>query len=271
MAFVHETTDSGPIAARPGNLDDVPITKTVTPAEMPDGGVAVYQVEQDGVVGAQANIARFSFHKTADKIVAYLSDVITYQMALKNTGNVPASHVVITDHIPTGTTLIPGSVAVSVPYTGIPGGVIQLTNPVLPDETVTISFKILVTVLPNPNPIVNIATAAFTYTVDPQIPDGVSGTATSNTFTTIVFRNNFGQQISDLIESVALEQAALAAIAQAEGAKIQKLSAAGDITVQELLCLNRSVSDMMDSMAMLEAVLKQKLGVVNCQINGTSC
>lgn len=73
---------------------------------------------------------------------------------------------------------------------------------------------------------------------------------------------------SDLA-SVALEQAALAAIAQSEGAKIQKLVAMNGVTTQELLCLNKSVSDMMNSLAILEAVLKQTLSIVDCQINST--
>lgn len=123
--------------------------------------------------------------------------------------------------------------------------------------------------MPNPNPIANQMTAVFTFTVDPAIPDSETATAASNVVNTIVFRYNFSQQISDLIESVALEQAALAAIAQAEGAKIQKMAAMGGVTTQELLCLNKSIADMMDSISMLEAVLKQKLSIVDCQINGT--
>ena len=160
---------------------------------------------------------------------------------------------------------------VNVPFTTLPGGAIQLTNPILSGETVAISFKVLVTAIPNPNPIVNVANAVYTYTVDPANPDGVSATAQTNAVTTTVFRNNFGQQISDLIESVALEQAALAAIANAEGAKIQRIAAMQGVTTQQLLCLNKSVSDMMNSISLLEAVLKQKLGVLDCQISGDIC
>lgn len=188
---------------------------------------------------------------------------------MTNTGNVPANNVVLTDPIPAGAQLVPGSLVVSVPYTGSPATGIQLTNPVAPGQTVTATFQIKITDIPNPNPIVNTAAAAFTYTVDPANPDGASGTAASNSFTTVVFRNNFGQQISDLIESVALEEAALAAIAQAEGAKIQKLVSMSGVTSQELLCLNKSVTDMMESIATLEAILRQKLNITDCQINGT--
>lgn len=247
------------------NTASTSYTYTVDPSNL--NGVSA--VSNSNTIGAQVNSASFKFVKTADKTVAYLGDVITYQISMTNTGNVPANNVVITDPIPAGTQLVPGSLIVSVPYTGSPALGIQLTNPVAPGETVTVTFQIKVTDVPNPNPIVNTATAAFTYTVDPANPDGVSGTATSDSFTTAVFRNNFGQQISDLIESVALEEAALAAIAQAEGAKIQKIVSMGGVTPQQLLCLNNSVTEMMDSIAMLEAVLKQKLNVTDCQINGT--
>lgn len=249
------------------NTASIAYTYTVNPAQ-PNGASAT---SVSNTVGAQVNSASFSFVKTADKTVSYLGDTITYQIAMKNIGNVSANNVVITDPISAGTTPVPGSMIVSVPYTALPGGAIQLTNPVLPGDTVTISFQILITAIPNPNPIVNTATAAFTYTVDPENPNGASGSATSNSFTTAVFRNNFGQQINDLIESVALEQAALAAIAQSEGAKIQAITAMSGVTTQELLCLNKSVADMMDSIALLEAVLKQKLSIADCQISGGTC
>lgn len=67
--------------------------------------------------------------------------------------------------------------------------------------------------------------------------------------------------------SVALEEAALV---NAEGAKIQIMAAMNGVSTQTLLGLNQSVADMMDSIAMLEAVLKQKLGIPVCQIEGCS-
>ena len=91
----------------------------------------------------------------------------------------------------------------------------------------------------------------------------------SNTVSTLIFRYNFGQPIRDLIASIALEQAALAAIANAEGAKIQKMVSMGEITPAELLCVNLSVEEMMESITILEGVLKQKLNAVSCQIDGS--
>ena len=222
-----------------------------------------------GPAAIQVNTARLAVAKSADKPISYLGDTITYQISVKNNGNVSADNVVLTDLLPAGVSYLPGSLVVSVPASGTPTSGLTLTSPIAPGQTITLSFQAKVDAMPNPNPIANQMTAAYAYTVDPAAPDARTATAASNVVNTLVFRYNFGQQISDLIGSVALEQAALAALANAEGAKIQKIVAMGGVTTQELLCLNKSVSDMMDSLAMLEAVLKQKLGLVDCQINGT--
>ncbi|MEG1146920.1 MAG: hypothetical protein RSE21_05755, partial [Bacilli bacterium] len=62
-----------------------------------------------------------------------------------------------------------------------------------------------------------------------------------------------------------------AAIANSEGLKIQAALAMGNITKDELLCINKSVQDMLDSINTLESILNQKLNIVNCQINGCTC
>ncbi|MEG0812806.1 MAG: hypothetical protein RSL74_02585, partial [Clostridium sp.] len=178
----------------------------------------------------------------------------------------------ITDPIPNGTVLVPGSTIVSVPYTGSPATAITLTGNILPGQTVTITFQVKVTAIPVPNPIVNVANAAYAYTVNPGAVNGVTANSASNHVSTVVFTNNYRQQISDLIESVALEEAALGAIANAEGAKIQRFVAMPGVTPSQLLCLNKSVTDMTNAMALLESVLIQKLNTVDCQIEGNpSC
>ncbi|MEG2457772.1 MAG: hypothetical protein RSB41_02655 [Bacilli bacterium] len=209
--------------------------------------------------------------KSSDKDIAYIGDEIKYNINVTNTGNTPMDSVIISDVIPNGTVYIPGSLVVSAPYTADITTGVTLTNPILPGQNVTLSFSVKVVSIPNPNPIKNKAITNFKYTLNPGNPDSESGTSTSNIASTIVFRNNYLQEINDLIQSVALEEAALGNIANQEGAKIQAALAIQNITTEELMCINKSVQDMLDSINTLNSILKQKLNIVNCQISGCTC
>lgn len=67
--------------------------------------------------------------------------------------------------------------------------------------------------------------------------------------------------ITDLIESVALQQAALAHILNAEGEKLQHVIASDCTTTHDLLETNKSVRAMVDSVAKIEMILQYKLGL----------
>lgn len=66
------------------------------------------------------------------------------------------------------------------------------------------------------------------------------------------------QAITDIIESVALEQTALSHILNAEGEKIQKIVSVAT-TPEELLAVNESVKAMVNTIAKLEMILQAKL------------
>ncbi|MEG2039190.1 MAG: DUF11 domain-containing protein, partial [Oscillospiraceae bacterium] len=268
ITFKVKVGNSAPPVNPIPNTAAVNYAYTVDPAN-PNGVTAT---GPSNTVNTPVSTANLNIKKTADKNIAYIGDVITYNIVVTNTGNVPADNVVITDPIPTGTVLMPGSLVVSVPYSGGPASSIVLTNPIPAGQTVTISFQVKVTAIPSPNPIANVATSTYAYTVNPNDPNGVTATSASNAALTLVFTNNYRQQINDLIESVALQEAALGAIANAEGAKIQRFVAIPNVTPEMLLCLNKSVTDMTNSISLLEAILMQKLNTVDCQINGnTTC
>lgn len=67
------------------------------------------------------------------------------------------------------------------------------------------------------------------------------------------------QAISDMIQSIALEQAALAHILNAEGEKIQRVVAMCHIPVAQLIETNSSVESMVNAIERLETVLHAKL------------
>ena len=67
------------------------------------------------------------------------------------------------------------------------------------------------------------------------------------------------QAITDMIESVALEETALSHILNAEGEKIQKMVAMENITPEQLLAANKSVESMVNAVSRLEMILHSKL------------
>jgi hypothetical protein len=70
---------------------------------------------------------------------------------------------------------------------------------------------------------------------------------------------NREQAITDIIESVALQEAALAHILNAEGEKMQAIIATEGVTPEELLALNRSVIQLVSAVTRLEMTLQAKL------------
>lgn len=71
------------------------------------------------------------------------------------------------------------------------------------------------------------------------------------------------QAVTDLIQSIALEETALSHILNAEGEKIQKIIAYQDVTPELLLATNKSVESTVNAVARLEMILQSKLTTFN--------
>lgn len=67
------------------------------------------------------------------------------------------------------------------------------------------------------------------------------------------------QAISDLIESVALQETGLSHILNAEGEKIQAIVALPEVTPEQLLAVNSSVQNTVNAVSRLEMILHSKL------------
>lgn len=91
-----------------------------------------------------------------------------------------------------------------------------------------------------------------------ELPEPTECLLTTSTTTTAA-PDPRNQAITDLFESVALQQAALSHILNAEGEKLQKVLSFEDIAPETILLTNRSVESMVNSIAGLEMILKQKL------------
>ncbi len=77
------------------------------------------------------------------------------------------------------------------------------------------------------------------------------------------------QAIADLLESIALQEAGLAHIINAEGEKIQTALDVADVTIADLISVNQSVADALTKVIKLEMVLEFKLEEVSRLIPAT--
>ena len=73
------------------------------------------------------------------------------------------------------------------------------------------------------------------------------------------------QALTDLIESIALEQAALSHIINAEGEKIQKVLKVFTCN-EEIFKVNESVKEVLNTVTHLENLLVTKLELISCKI-----
>lgn len=110
--------------------------------------------------------------KTADKQTANVGETVRYTVTLTNTCTSPLTNVFFQDIVPNGLVFVPGSVIVN-------GTTNPSANPnvgfIIPDvpggETVTVSFAVMVSAIPMPNPALNRATVTYSYTpVEGGIP-----------------------------------------------------------------------------------------------------
>lgn len=75
------------------------------------------------------------------------------------------------------------------------------------------------------------------------------------------------QAISDLIESVALQETGLSHIINAEGEKIQAIVAMAGVSPDQLLAVNTSVQDTVNAVSRLEMILQNKLDLFRETLN----
>lgn len=102
-------------------------------------------------------------------------------------------------------------------------------------------------------------TTSSTTTTSTTTTTTTTTSTTSTSTTTTQAPVPRSQAITDLMTSIALQQAALSHILNAEGEKIQKILSFDQLTPETILMTNRSVESMVNSVSNLELVLADKI------------
>lgn len=135
------------------------------------------------------NYAHLSPSKTVDKAYATIGDTLTYTLYLSNSGNDPAFNTVIIDTIPNGIVFVEDSVTVNniaqpgqtiQPPTGLNIGRVEI------GKAYTITYQAVVTTLPMPNVINNVANVAYNYFLNPITGERINANELTNSATTTV-------------------------------------------------------------------------------------
>ena len=74
---------------------------------------------------------------------------------------------------------------------------------------------------------------------------------------------SMSQAVTDLLESIAMEETALSHILNAEGEKIQKALAWDDISLEQIMEVNSTVMEMVSTVNELEHTLRDKLEFIS--------
>ncbi|WP_439875573.1 DUF7507 domain-containing protein [Bacillus mycoides] len=136
-------------------------------------------------VTSTIRLANLHAIKSVDKTFAEVGDVLTYTFALTNDGNVAANNVLLSDSIANGTSFVPNSVIVNgVTQPGATPASINIGS-INANTTITASFQVLITSIPNPNPISNSASISYNFIVDPNASPVSKNTTSTTTFTQV--------------------------------------------------------------------------------------
>ncbi|WP_270373949.1 hypothetical protein, partial [Bacillus cereus] len=118
---------------------------------------------------------------------AAIGDIVTYTIAVTNTGNIPASATVLTDGLGAGASFIQNSVTINnVPQPGLdPSLGVHLAD-ISPGDTVFITFQAQILAIPPSGTLTNNALVNYEYTVNPNQSPAVGSTVTNTTVTPII-------------------------------------------------------------------------------------
>ncbi|HBJ1648147.1 TPA: DUF11 domain-containing protein [Clostridium botulinum] len=152
---------------------------TIDPTQQPET-----QTKTSNSVTTVINKGDATLTKSVDKMYATINDILTYTITVNNTGTVPLKNIILTDSIQPGATFVANSVVID----GVTKPGYNPNNGFSVDDITTngvsnIIFQVKVTSLPTPPQILNTASIAYNYYIDPN-GSPTADSRTSNTVTT---------------------------------------------------------------------------------------
>lgn len=236
-------------------LNSAEVSYSYTPVE---GGIPiVFEVESNEVpVLITGTLADLSVVKTSSTGTVRQGQPLTYTITVNNGGPSAAENVVLTDNIPSGLMGAEYSTDGGISFQPWSGSLDLGTLENGESRTILIRG----TVNSQATGVITNTASVSSSTPDPN-PDNNTSTFTVGILTPRC------QALVDLVQSVALQEAALARILNAEGQKMQTFIDMEDVTNCDLFELNRSVTNMIGSVSRLEIVLQAKLQNASCQLN----
>ncbi|WP_449601318.1 DUF7507 domain-containing protein [Paenibacillus sp. Marseille-Q9583] len=161
-------------------------------------GRSLSGTSQSNTVSIPVSAPNITLTKSASLADVTVGENLTYTVQVSNTSSVAVNNVVVSDPIPTGGTFVAGSVIVggsSVPAAN-PGTGISIGS-IAAGSSITVSFRVNVSSLPNPSQFTNRASASFSS-------GAFTGSSLSNTVVTPVY-----QPIISMVKSANTAQASV--------------------------------------------------------------
>lgn len=198
-------------------------------------------------------IADIRVQKTAFPDLVSPGDVLTYTIQVTNGGPDTATNVTLTDFLP---------LSLLNPQFSVDGGPVSPWPTILNLGTFASgdSRTVTITATVSQNASGTISNTA-TVSSDAADPNPGNNTDTAETPVAPGVCDARCQAISDLIESVALEEAGLSHILNAEGEKLQRIIGDREASPADLLLTNQSVQSMLGAVSLLENILLGKLSL----------
>lgn len=217
-------------------------------------------------VQLDANSPIVKMKKTADKTKAVVGEIVTYTLEVKNEGFVPATNVIFQDFLDPELEFLPDILRVDgVPFPGedIVAGVNIGTIAV--EQTIIITYQAKITKEP-PNKVVhNKASMTFDFQSRPDLPISTATSVSNVPEIEVIDPPPCEESKNTIIKTIAEAENGIARIIRAEAEKVEVVSRAFQdevVSVNDLIKVNESVEQMLDSLIELEEKLKSKLTTV---------